>query len=364
MNNKPHDEMAAYERFQKIYFPFLRNDRIAASVAMNKCKLLISQTGRQARKEIERQLDIILANAGANDWEFHYFCGLTYLHHLSSPEKACVCLQKAVNYLEFSFSNMINGYYNEVDSGKERNYSLNDNRIHWDSSTLSICRTQLLQAMSKCKSDEELGEYFINLLGNMTVSSFEFFPYFVKSGLYACPFLDYIHSSAYFSFGVVWGRTDDFDMILPTRFFYSGFNPPTIRFLSEEKLVGEEGFHNGFFDRGLRYTEVGPGCPWRGFKDVKSIFRAIEYHFRYELDELEDKNVDCIDIEFKNSYHTIVLRFASGTPRIFPQATISKMWIVPTHVICDGTVIELNKSYPTLNRLKAARIVRDYFGGK
>ena len=128
--------------------------------------------------------------------------------------------------------------------------------------------------------------------------------------------------------------------------------------------MGKDTFHNGVFDKGLRYTEIGPGGQWKGFEDIKHVVRAIVYHFRYERDELEDKNVDCIDLEFKNSYHTIVLRFASGKPRLFPRPTISKMWIVPTHVICDGTVIELNKLYPPLDSLRAAQIVREFFAGK
>ncbi len=177
MNNKLEDEMAAYDHFQRIHFPFLRNDKIAASVAMNKCKLLIRQNGKRT-KEIERQLNIILANTGAKDWEFQYFCGLTYLHQLSSPEKACTCLQKAVNHLDFSFLSTIYKYYDKIDKGEKVERNLNGNWLRWASSVLLISRTQLLQAMVQCKSNKEIGEYFCSLMENQTVSAFEFFPYF------------------------------------------------------------------------------------------------------------------------------------------------------------------------------------------
>lgn len=372
MNNKPKDEMAAYDRFQKIYFPFLRNDKVAASVAMNKCKLLISTKGGRGnsditgknigltrqRLDIEKQLEIILNNAKTEDWEFYYFCGLIYLHQLSNFEKACECLQKAVNYLDFDFSNKINSYYASVDKG-EANLNLNGNWLNWDSDCLALCRLQLLKAMLKCKSDGEIGEYFNNFLKNMTVSPFEFFPYFKKAGLCQCPFLDYIISSAYIRIWVKWFRADDFRIIMPMSFFYSGFNTPTIRLLSNGKEIGQANYYNWCFGTGLSYTEVGPGCGWRGFDHVKGLYRAVVNCMQYELKELESQKVDCIDVEFKNKYHAVTLRFSSGTPGNLPNGLSSQKWISPTHIICDGIIWDLAKVHPAQTNEQIHRLLQE-----
>lgn len=345
MNGKKTEELEAYNQFQKIYYEFLRNDHLAAFVAMDKSKLLIEMESNSL-SEIERQLEIIEKNAKNSDWELHYYCGVTYLHYLSKPREAYNCFRKAYLCLEREFQNKLTEYYNKMDA-KEKDKD--KEWLKWDTNLLMLCRTQLMLSALKSKTEDESFEVFSNILNNRTMSPFEFFPYFIDSNLVDSDFIHTIQSSAFCRIDTDWTKTDDFEVLIPMRFFYCGFEGVTVKFYSKEKLVDTIDYDK----KALSYKLL------KG-KTTKNRFRCILYDKSYEFDNIERKEIDCIDVEFPNKYHTITIRYTSSTPGT-PIRNISNTWISPTHILCDGKTIELKADYPTMTPEQSHAILNRVF---
>ena len=345
MNDKKAEELEAYNQFQKIYYPFLRNDQLAAFVAMNKSRLLIEMKSDN-RSEIEEQLKIIMRNAKTSDWELFYYCGVTYLHYLSKPREANMCFIKAVLYLERDFQGKLQTYYDKMDAG---NKDTGKDWLEWNTNPLMLCRTQLMLSTLKSKNENESFEYFRDIQNDMTMSPFEFFPYFVDSNLVDSRFIRAIQASAFCRIDTDWTKTDDFEVLIPMRFFYCGFEGVTVKFYSKEKLVDT-----------IDYDEKALSYKLLKGKTTRNRFRCIFYDKSYEFDNIEQKEIDCIDIEFKNQYHTITIRYASSMPGN-PIHSISNTWISPTHILCDGKTIELREDYPTMTPEQSRAILNQVF---
>lgn len=153
----------AYNRYQKEFYQILRNDRMAASVAMN--KILIMIKGDFNPQDIIEQLKIIEKNA-QNEWTFLYFCANIYFNNLNDKNSALQVLDHAINILRFQFQD---GLLECKSLCNKKNLALTNNIIP-DATSLITCSILRLRICGEENNTEEIKK-FLNLLQKDLASS-------------------------------------------------------------------------------------------------------------------------------------------------------------------------------------------------
>lgn len=284
-NNDKNAALQAFNRYQEEHLQFLRHDKIAASVAMNKVTLLIERKFKDT--EIKKQLEIIEENAAKADWNLLYFCGLIYQHRLNNNADAERVLRIAVNNLEYE-QNVQLKTYRDLFGSKEKMSVLQQPPPTSDG--LMLCRLALMQVLGKEAKKTDILKEFQALCEKDTTANLEvlFYVDLMK--------LDDIFEniktdirSIYIDHTSKWMRTDTFTVVMPMKWFLLDNISPTLKLYSGDELMDT-------------VTED---------SDARAISKdmRVEVAFKYEGDWLIDKKITKIELEIPHKYCAVTVRF-------------------------------------------------------
>ena len=169
---EPKEAIKAYRQYQAIYFNFLKQDHIAAEVALNLAKLMID-SGDYEKADMMRQLDIIEKNVDADDWTYLYFCGSHYMT-LGEYQLAKNVLEKATRQQEHILSFSYKEFLEKLKAKGKLGFL---NYPQQGSYQLMTCRYAYLQACSKELDKEALGKEFSEICKDKMTSGFETMTY-------------------------------------------------------------------------------------------------------------------------------------------------------------------------------------------
>jgi len=228
------DAYKSIENFQRNFLQIVRNDKIAALVAMMKVQMLLER--RWVDSEIRKQLVIIENNATLDDWNLLYFCGLVYADKLNDKEQARRVLKKAVNELSFKQENRLSSFRGNLKADEK----LGVEDVP-SADALMICRTKL-QLIDK---DHHEGE-----IRSILLQSIEKENSFILDSLYYVGrtkdtemlkrLFPYIMNTTLAS-KTHWGREDSFYVYLPVAWFQVSDLKPTLLFGTDGVPISDTG---------------------------------------------------------------------------------------------------------------------------
>jgi hypothetical protein len=320
--NNDNDASHSLDYYQRVYYKLLRQDKMAASVAMNKVALLLKKNAWFSKSDILKQLNIIESNATQDDWNLYYFCAMVYYNKLDDYNEAQRVLSIAVNNLEAKHKTRLIDYKN-LFAGKNDNITVRDIP---NADALVLCRNTLFSFSQQEKKTKEIANILSELCKIDNAISLELLLYYGKVDLEIIfeQLKQYIRP-IYIEHTARWCREDDLNVAIPYQWFLLNEITPIMKLYSKE----------GTLVATLKEEEN---------SRVILNDKFVNVVFKYEVDRFIKEQISRIDVEIPHKYCAITVRFDSSdiATKKDNKWFLSYNRLLAKDAVFEGTVLSID----------------------